>query len=404
MTSLVTLDEIRAARELIRPIIRETPMETSRPLSERVGGDVHLKCENLQRTGSFKIRGAYTRISRLSADEKAAGVVAASAGNHAQGVALAASLLGVRSTVYMPVGASIAKLQATKAYGATVHLVGDTLDDSLIEARKFADETGAVLVHPFDHPDILRGQGTTGLEILEQVPDVKTVIVALGGGGLISGIAAAIKAQRPEVRIVGVQAEQAAAWPESLRAGHPVRLGQMTTLADGIAVGEPTALTYAHVAELVDEIVTVSEDQLSRAMLLCLERAKMVVEAAGVAGVAAVLDQPERFQAPAVVVLSGGNIDPLLMNHIVEHGLVAAGRFLSLRVEISDRPGSLAKLLAEFGRLGASVVNLEQSRLGSSIEFGNVEAAIRLECRGAEHHDLVLSALADAGYQVLDHH
>ncbi|NNG35271.1 threonine ammonia-lyase [Nakamurella aerolata] len=397
----VSVEAIEQTRQLLEPVIRLTPMESSRPLSERVGGPVYLKCENLQRTGSFKIRGAYTRLSRLSADEKAAGVVAASAGNHAQGVALAAQLLGIEATVFMPVGASIAKLQATRAYGATVHLVGNTLDEAIDHAKEYIAEHGGVMVHPFDHEDILGGQGTVGLEILEQVPDVRTVVVALGGGGLISGIAAAIKPQRPDVTIVGVQAAQAAAWPGSLEAGKPVRLTQMSTLADGIAVGEPSALTYAHVSDLVDEVITVDEDELARAMVLLLERAKLVVEPAGVAGVASVLANPEHFEPPVVVVLSGGNIDPLLMVHVAEHGLVSAGRFLSLRLEISDRPGSLARLLALIGGLGASVVDLEQSRLGSGLPLGDVEVALRLECRGREHRDEVVRSLADAGYRVL---
>jgi len=398
----VTLAEIQEAAELLRPVIRYTPMESSRPLAARVGGPVYLKCENLQRTGSFKIRGAYTRISRLTDDERAHGVVAASAGNHAQGVAYAASLLGIPARVYMPVGASIAKLTATRAYGADVHLVGETLDESLVAARAYAAETGAVLVHPFDHLDVLRGQGTVGLEILEQVPDVATVVVGLGGGGLLSGVAAALRAVRPEVRIVGVQAEQAAAWPGSLAAGKPVRLYDMSTFADGIAVGEPTLLTFEHVSALVDDVVTVSEDQLARAMLLLLERAKLVVEPAGVASVAAVASYPERFTAPVVAVLSGGNIDPLLLLHMIEHGLVAAGRFLSLRVEISDRPGSLARLLALVGELGASVVDLRQSRLGSGLELGDVEVDLRLETRGDSHRDELVAKIAEAGHRIVD--
>jgi threonine dehydratase len=398
----VTLAEIQEAAELLRPVIRYTPMESSRPLAARVGGPVYLKCENLQRTGSFKIRGAYTRISRLTEQERAHGVVAASAGNHAQGVAYAASLVGIPARVYMPVGASIAKLTATRAYGAEVHLVGDTLDESLIAARAYATETGAVLVHPFDHPDVLRGQGTVGLEILEQVPDVATVVVALGGGGLLSGIAAALRAVRPEVRIVGVQAEQAAAWPGSLAAGRPVRLYEMSTSADGIAVGEPSPLTFEHVSALVDDVVTVSEDQLARAMLLMLERAKLVVEPAGVASVAAVASYPERLVAPVVAVLSGGNIDPLLLLHMTEHGLVAAGRFLSLRVEISDRPGSLARLLALVGELGASVVDLRQSRLGSGLELGDVEVDLRLETRSDSHRDELVTRIAQAGHRIID--
>src|SRR6478609_718248 len=229
----ITVHDVRAAAELLRGVARYTPMESSRPLAQAVGGAVHLKCENLQRTGSFKIRGAYVRIARLSEQEKAAGVVAASAGNHAQGVALAATLVGSTAKVYMPVGASIAKLTATRAYGADVELVGESLDDALEAAHAYAARTGAVLVHPFDHPDVLRGQGTVGLEVLEQVPDVATVVVAAGGGGLISGVAAVIRELRPDVRIIGVQAEQAAAWPGSLNAGHPVRLRGMSTLADG---------------------------------------------------------------------------------------------------------------------------------------------------------------------------
>ena len=398
----VSVSEVRAAAELLRGVARYTPMESSRPLAQAVGGPVFLKCENLQRTGSFKIRGAYVRIARLTAAEHAAGVVAASAGNHAQGVALAASLVGATAQVYMPVGASIAKLTATRAYGATVDLVGESLDDALVEARAYAARTGAVLVHPFDHPDVLRGQGTVGLEILEQVPEVATVVVAAGGGGLISGVAAVLRELRPEVRIVGVQAEQAAAWPGSLRAGRPVRLRGMRTLADGIAVGEPSALTFAHVSELVDEIVTVSEDQLSQAMLLCLERAKLVVEPAGVAAVAAIMTYPDLFTPPVVAVLSGGNIDPLVLLHVTQHGLVAARRFLSLRIEIIDRPGSLAALLSLVGQLGGNVVDVEHSRVGSSLPLGDVEVALRLETRGAEHCEEIVQALTASGVRVLE--
>ncbi len=399
----IDLAEIQAAADLLDGVIRHTPMETSRPLAELVGGPVLLKCENLQRTGSFKIRGAYTRIARLTEAERAAGVVAASAGNHAQGVALAAAMLGISATVFMPVGASIAKLTATRAYGAIVHLVGESLDEALVHAREFAARTGAVLVHPFDHPDVLRGQGTVGLEIIAQCPDVATVVVSAGGGGLISGVAVAVKALRPDVRVIGVQADAAAAWPGSLAAGRPVRLLKMATLADGIAVGEPTPLTFTHVSELVDEIITVSEDQLSRAMLLCLERAKLVVEPAGAASVAAIMAEPGRFTPPVVAVLSGGNIDPLVLLHVTQHGLVAAGRFLSLRIEISDRPGSLARLLALVGELGASVVDVEQSRLGSTLALGDVQVDLRLETRGQEHRDELLERLAAAEYSVIDH-
>ncbi len=390
---LVSLETIRAARELLAGVIRRTPVEHSRVLHDRYGGPVHLKCENLQRTGSFKIRGAYLRIHGLSDEERARGVVAASAGNHAQGVALAAQLLGAAATVFMPTGAPLPKLAATKGYGADVHLVGAGLEDALAEAVAFAERTGAVFIHPFDHLDVVAGQGTVGLEILEQLPEVRTILVSTGGGGLVGGIAAAVKATRPDVRIVGVQADQAAAWPGSLAAGRPVRLATLNTMADGIAVGMPGDVTYAHVAKLVDEVVTVGEESLSRALLLCLERAKLVVEPAGVASVAAVLDNPGRFEAPVCAVLSGGNVDPLLLARVIQHGMGAAGRHLSLRIVLPDRPGSLASLLVRVGELGANVIDVSHSRLGPSVAIGEVNVWLSLETRGAEHCAQVVQTL-----------
>ncbi|MDQ1627782.1 MAG: threonine dehydratase [Actinomycetota bacterium] len=397
----VTVEDIRAARELLRGVIRDTPVQGSQPLGERVGGPVWLKCENLQRAGSFKIRGAYTRIARLSPDEAARGVVAASAGNHAQGVALAASLRGLRSTVFMPEGAPIPKVEATRAYGARVRFHGHAVDEALVAAQAFAEETGAVFVHPFDHPDIVAGQGTVGLEILEQVPDVRTVVVCTGGGGLLAGIATAVKAVRPEVRVVGVQAEDAAAYPGSLAAGHPVPVPAMATMADGIAVGCPGQVPFAIVRDLVDGIATVSEESLSRAMLLTLERAKLVVEPAGVAGVAALLDAPEAYEPPVVVVLSGGNIDPLLLMRVLRHGLAVAGRFLSFRARITDRPGALVRLLAEVAAADASVLEVEHVRTDPRLRVEEVEVALQLETRGAEHRDEVLSRLRGAGYTLV---
>ena len=268
-------------------------MEESRWLSALTGSPVLLKCENLQRTGSFKVRGAYTRMSHLTDEERARGVVAASAGNHAQGVALAAQALGIKATVFMPEGAPIPKEKATRGYGADVVFHGRYLEDALAEAREFQQRTGAVLIHPFDNADVVAGQGTVGLEILEQAPDVETVVVPCGGGGLLGGIAIAVKAKRPDVTVIGVQAEGAAAYPASLR-GRASRcaLDSMSTMADGIAVGLPGEVTFAAVRDLVDEIVTVSEASLSRAVLATLERAKMVVEPAGAAAVAAILDEP----------------------------------------------------------------------------------------------------------------
>jgi threonine dehydratase len=397
----VAIEDVKAARALLEGVIRDTPVQGSRPLAEAVGGPVWLKCENLQRAGSFKIRGAYTRIAGLTPEEAARGVVAASAGNHAQGVALAASLRGITSTVFMPDGAPIPKVQATKAYGARVRFHGISVDEALLAAREFADETGAILVHPFDHPDIVAGQGTVGLEILEQVPDVRTVVLGAGGGGLLAGVALAVKSTRPDVRVVGVQAEAAAAFPASLAAGHPVPLERMSTMADGIAVGCPGTVPFEIVRRLVDDIVTVSEESLSRALLLCLERAKLVVEPAGAAGVAALLDDPHAFEPPVAVVLTGGNIDPLLLMRVLRHGLAVAGRFLAFRVHISDRPGALVELLSEVAAAGASVVEVEHVRTDARLRVEEVEVRLQLETRGEEHCEQVLTRLREAGYQLV---
>ncbi|GGN97116.1 putative threonine dehydratase [Nocardia rhizosphaerihabitans] len=398
---IVGLERIEAAARLLAPVIRRTPTVGSRVLSERVGAQVLLKCENLQRTGSFKPRGAYNRIANMPAAERARGVVAASAGNHAQGVAWSAAELGITSTVFMPVGASLPKLVATRAYGAEVHLAGDSIDESLLAAQEFAERTGATLIHPFDHPDIVAGQATVALEILEQVPDVGTVVVPTGGGGLLAGVAVALHAVAPRVRVIGVQAAEAAAWPDSLAAGKPIRVPRMSTMADGIAVGQPGAVPFAHVAELVSEIVTVDEDSLSKALLLCLERAKLIVEPAGAAGVAALLSTDLRdLPGPVVTILSGGNIDPLLLTRVIGHGLSAAGRYLAMRVTIADRPGALSALLGVVGRAGASVVDIVHSRTGMWLAVDEVEVSLTVETRGPAHRDDVLDALRDAGFRV----
>ncbi len=396
------LDDIRRARGELEGVAIETPMEESRWLSAIADGPVLLKCENLQRTGSFKIRGAYTRISRLSAEERAQGVVAASAGNHAQGVALAAQMLGIQATVFMPEGAPIPKEKATRGYGADVRFHGRFIDESLVAAREFADETGAVLIHPFDHADIVAGQGTCGLEILEQAPEVRTILVPTGGGGLIAGIATAVKALRPDVRVVGVQAEGAAAYPASLASGAPVALERMTTMADGIAVGCPGPVPFAAIQEYVDEIVTVSEESMSRALLMLVERAKMIVEPAGAVAVAAILDNPTDFETPAVAVLSGGNIDPLLLMRVIRHGLAAAGRFLFFRARIPDVPGGLAQLLAELGSVEANVLDVVHERTSATLHLEEVEVQVQVETRGPEHAERVLTHLRSCGYVILE--
>ncbi len=398
----VTLADIEEARELLRGVSIETPMEESRWLSALVGGPVHLKCENLQRTGSFKTRGAYTRISRLSEEERARGVVAASAGNHAQGVALSAQLLGIKATVFMPEGAPIPKEKATRGYGAEVIFEGRYLEDSLKAARAFEAETGAVLIHPFDHFDIVAGQGTVGLEIIEQAPEVQTVLVPTGGGGLLAGIAIAVKALRPEVRVIGVQAKGAAAYPGSLEQGCPVPLTDMKTMADGIAVGLPGEITFAAVRDHCDEIITVSEESMSRALLALVERAKMVVEPAGAAAVAAMLDNPTAFRTPAVAVLSGGNIDPLLLGKVIRHGMAAAFRYLNLHVTIPDVPGGLAQLLTEVSAAGANVLEVMHERISPALHLDEVEVHLQLETRGEPHAQKVIARLRERGYRVIE--
>jgi threonine dehydratase len=399
---LLSLSDIEAARELLTGIVKTTPLIDSRLLGEITGTSAWLKCENQQRAGSYKVRGAYTRISRLSDAERRRGVVAASAGNHAQGVALAAALLGTRATVFMPEGAPLPKVTATKGYGAAIEYAGTSVDDALDAAYAFAELTGAVLIHPFDHPDVIAGQGTVGLEIIEQCPDVATIITAVGGGGLVSGVAVAAKALRPDIRVVGVQAAGAAAYPPSLAAGAPRKLAFAATIADGIAVLRPGDLNFAHVSKLVDEVVTVSDENLSAALLVLLERHKMVVEPAGAAAFAALLTgaYAPPTDGPVVAILSGGNIDPLLLLRVIEHGLTSAGRFLRLAVRCDDRPGELARLLTEIAEQRANVVDVAHSRQSPRLGFGEVEVVLEVETRGPDHSAALMSTLRDSGYRV----
>ncbi|MEU5312083.1 threonine ammonia-lyase [Streptomyces sp. NPDC021562] len=398
----VTLDDVRGAQKMLTGVARATAMEGSRHLSQLVGSPVHLKCENLQRTGSFKLRGAYVRIAGLLPEERAAGVVAASAGNHAQGVALASSLLGVHATVFMPVGAPLPKISATRHYGAEVRLHGQVVDETLAAAQEHAAETGAVFIHPFDHPDVIAGQGTVGLEILDQCPEVGTIVVGVGGGGLAAGIAVAVKAIRPDVRIVGVQAATAAAYPPSLAAGHPVTVANPATMADGIKVGRPGDVPFAIVRDLVDEVRTVGEDQLSAALLLCLERAKLVVEPAGASPVAALLAEPGSFAGPVVAVLSGGNVDPVLLQRVLRHGMSAQGRYLAVRLRLTDRPGALATLLGVLSAADANVLDVSHVRTDPRLGLSEAEVELHLETKGPAHCTEVGRALREAGYTVMD--
>jgi threonine dehydratase len=401
MTSgAVRSDDVVAARKLLRDVISETPVVHSRVLSEAVAGPVYLKCENLQRTGSFKVRGAYFRIARLSDAERARGVVAASAGNHAQGVAFAAGLLGCEATVVMPQGAPLPKVEATRGYGARVVLHGTCVEDVLGEALAYAERTGAVFIHPYDHADVVAGQGTVGFEVVEQCPQVRTVVVPVGGGGLAAGVAVAVKDLDPAISVIGVQAEAVAPYPASLAAGHPLPVQAQPTMADGIAVSRPGDIPFAILSGLAERVVTVSEESLARGLLFCLERAKQVVEPAGAAGVAALLEHARDFVPPVVVVLSGGNIDPLLLSKLLRHGLTAAGRYLAFRCRLPDHPGSLAKLLGDLADLGANVLDVAHERLTPRLHVDEAEVVLQIETRGPEHCEEVISALRSAGYNL----
>jgi len=400
-STAVSLADIEAAAERLRGVVRDLPVHSARWLSDLVGGPAFLATENLQRAGSFKIRGAYNRLSQLTDAERAAGVVAASAGNHAQGVALAAGMLGIHATIFMPRSASMPKVIATQDYGAEVRFHGATLDEAIAEARQFAEQTGALFISPFDHADIVAGQGTLGLEILQQCPDVKTVVVCTGGGGLLAGVALAVKSLRPDVRVIGAQAAGAAAYPPSLLAGHPVPLTRMRTMADGIAVGRPGDVPFAVIQKYVDDIRVVSEDSLARAQLKLLERSKLVVEPGGAAAVAAIMDDPASFDPTVVAVLSGGNVDPLVMMRVIRHGLTAGGRFTQLTVHMPDRPGSLAGLLNEIARMDANVVDVSHLRTNPRLAVDEVEITIDLETRGQEHREQLLATLRDHGYRIV---
>ena len=395
-------DDVLAARDVLHDVVRQTPLLESSALSALIDGPVYLKCENLQRSGSFKVRGSYVRIARLSQAERALGVVAASAGNHAQGVALAAASVGARATVVMPAAAPLPKVAATRSYGANVILHGASVEEALARARELSEETGSVFIHPFDHVDVIAGQGTVGLEIAEQCPQARTVVLPVGGGGLASGVGVAMSSVLPGAQLIGVQAEAIAAVAGSMAAGHPVSVTPSATMADGIAVATPGAITTALLAQLGARIVTVTEENLSRALLLCLERAKQLAEPAGAAGVAALLEHPAHlFEPPVVVVLSGGNIDPLLLSKVLRHGLSAAGRYMAFRCKLPDRPGALATLLSELAALGANVVDVMHERVTADLRVDEAEVNLHLETRGPEHCDTVITQLRKAGYTLL---
>jgi threonine dehydratase len=394
-----TLDDIRRAVVAGVGVVRETPVLSSRTLTERTGVTAALKAENLQRTGSFKLRGAVAKIASLG-DACAAGIVTASAGNHAQAVAYAARERGVACEVFMPATVPIAKAEATTALGAHVRLDGETVDEALLAAQERAREGGLTFVHPFDDPVVISGQGTLGLELVEQVPGLTRVIVPVGGGGLISGVAIAVKSLRPDVEVIGVQAEACSPFPASVAAGEPVAVSSALTIADGIAVKRPGRLTLELIQRWVDGLVVVSEEEVAEAMVFLLERAKLVVEGAGAVGVAALLAGRigSVGDGATAVILSGGNVDPGLLASIARRHESQAGRRCVLLATLPDRPGSLALLLALVGELGANLLDVEHIREGFDLHVRESAVQLVLETRGPEHAVQVRQAVRDAGY------
>jgi threonine dehydratase len=398
LTNEITLADVLDAQSRIDGVIRRTPTRLADSVSRALGRPVYLKPEHLQRAGSFKIRGAYNRISRL---DPGVNVVAASAGNHAQGVALASSLTGRRSVIFMPDSASLPKLKATEGYGAEVIIGGPTLDDCLVLAREYATEHDAVFVPPFNDRHIIAGQATVGLEIADDYNDdaAPVVLIPVGGGGLVAGAAFALRERMPNATIIGVEAEGAASMRRSLDADRIVTLDATSTMADGIALKAPGDITFAMTRDLVDDVITVTEDEIAEAVLFLMERAKAVVEPSGAVGVAALLAGRVAGSQPAVVVLSGGNVDPMLLTSIVTRGLSAAGRYLRLRIVFRDRPGSLAALTAVVARLGLNVLDVEHHRTGVQIGVDQVEVLMVVETRNPEHRNDVIDTLRAEGFE-----
>jgi len=394
---VIGLEEIREARRLHRGRLEPTPLFPSQALAGK-GREVWLKAENLQPTGSFKIRGATHRVTHLDAEERRRGVVAASAGNHAQGVAMAAALQGVPATIVMPADSPIIKMEQTRGYGAEVHFVDGGIEEAVSRAMALRQEGGLTFIHPFDDPLIQAGQGTAGLEILEDRPDVETIVVPVGGGGLIAGISVAVKEQKPDVRIFGVQAEGAAPAARSLAEGRRVGLKIASTMADGIRVREVADSTLEVMRRHVEAVVTVSDEEISGAMVLLLERSKLVVEGAGAAGVAALMaGRLPQDLGRTVVVLSGGNADTNLLSRVIQRGLTAVGRYVQVQVQIPDRPGYLRKILDVVAERRANILDIAHDRSGWRVPLGDVQVELLLETRDPAHGREILAALESLG-------
>lgn len=398
----VKFSDIEAARKRISGIINQTPIVADEKLSAAIGAKAYLKAENLQRAGSFKIRGAYNKISQLSDDERSRGVITASAGNHAQGVALAARLTGTRATIVLPQFAPLTKIVATRSHGAEVIMQGDTFDEAVAYSKQLAEENGSLYVHAFDDDLIIAGQGTIGIEIAEAAPETTVVVVPIGGGGIISGIAIAVKELLPNARVIGVQSENVAPVKPSLAAGHPVEIETKPTIADGIAVKHPAERTLAIIKEFVDDVVTVTEEEIAEAIFHLAQNAHLVVEGAGAAGVAALLAGKVNLKSTDSVcaVLCGGNIDGNALARIIEQVLVRHGRYIILKVLVPDRPGSLAGMLDIVAEMRANVVEVYHQRAMWLAPLGSVGIETVLEVRDEEHARAVHKRLEDAGLQV----
>ena len=395
------LADFESALANVRQVAIETPTLHSNFLSELVGQEVFLKCENLQRTGAYKVRGAFNRMSKLTAAERKQGVIAASAGNHSQGVALAARKLGIKATVHMPIGASLPKVEATRNYGAKVVQSGATFADCLRASQEEAKESGAIFIPPFDHMDVVVGQGTVGLEIMQQHPDTSTIVVAIGGGGLAAGVAVSAKlaaaAMGRKIRVIGVQSEHSAAYPVSLRAGKVTEIKTTPTIADGIAVSKPGRIPFELIKKYIDKVVTVSENDIAKAILVLLERSKQVVEPAGAVAVAALMNGKAKAKGKTVAILSGGNMDPLLLQRVIRHGLSTADRYTNFSVMLPDRPGQLALTAEVIAGAHANVIEVLHTRHGNGLQISEVELNLSIETSGHKHRMEVVDALEKAG-------
>lgn len=400
-TAPLEINEIFNAAKVLKRVARHTAMVHAPNF--KPGVELWLKPECLQLTGSFKLRGAYYKISQLSDEEKSRGVIACSAGNHAQGVALGATHNGIKALICLPAGAPLSKVEATKGYGADVCLVPGVYDDAYAKALELKDKYGYTFVHPFDDPKVIAGQGTIGLEILEDLPEVEAVVVPVGGGGLISGVAFAIKTLRPGIKVYGVQAEGAPSMAESMKQGHSVHLPSVATIADGICVKEPGVNTFAMCQQYVDEVVTVSDDEVAAAILALIEKQKLVSEGAGAVSVAAVMFDKLPVQGKKVCCLvSGGNIDVNTLNRVITRGLVKSGRFYTAKINLADKPGQLSGVCSVIAQLGGNIISVTHERLDASIEINGCTLRIDMETRNPEHIEQVRQGLRDAGYKLVD--